>query len=433
MKTTLAVLLAAGVAFALASVLVSRHQAARHAAVLAAQHAAWEAEKADLQAALAAAKDLARANAPAVVTVAGPPAAGAVRLTPMEILAKLMELASGPAARTPTGQRQIIYWLEELAGNGQAALPVIGEFLARYEDLEVDPAPFTTRSSRDRWPGDFSTPPSLRFGLFDVIRRIGGTEAEQILAAALGQTGRGVEVAYLTRILQEMSPGQHRAQALAVARNLLANSGAFSSPSPLDRNHRDYLFAVLAFYKDASFAAMAQAQMVRPDGQVDRGSVRYLQQTLGTQSVALAKQAYTDPRLTNAASKEVFARLALSFAGADTQATEFYTQTVNDKSLTGNHRSNLIEDLNEDGFPDPRNLTPNDLPLVENRIALVEQLAPGAMDKVNADAFQEAYKDLVNMRAKITGQPAGSILLPHLRDPAGAAAGAPPKGLPPGP
>jgi hypothetical protein len=66
-------------------------------------------------------------------------------------------------------------------------------------------------------------------------------------------------------------------------------------------------------------------------------------------------------------------------------------------------------------------------------ITLVEQLAPGAMDKVNADAFQEAYKDLVNMRAKITGQPAASTVLPHLRNPPGASAGAPPKGSPPGP
>jgi hypothetical protein len=29
------------------------------------------------------------------------------------------------------------------------------------------------------------------------------------------------------------------------------------------------------------------------------------------------------------------------------------------------------------------------------------------MDDVNAAAFQEAYKDLINMRAKITGPPSG--------------------------
>lgn len=434
MKTALAILLAAGVGFALASALMIRHQSARHAAALAAQRAAWEAEKAELEAALAAAKNQVRPATPVVVTVASPAPAGAARLTPAEILTKLVELASGPAARIPTGQRQIIYWLEELVGNGPAALPVVSEFLGRYEDLEVDPSAFSGRGGRDRLPGDFSTPPSLRFGLFDVVRRIGGTEAQKVLAAALSQTGRGIEVAYLTRILQELAPGQHRAQALAVAHNLLANSGAFSSPSPLDRNHRDHLFAVLAFYNDASFAATAQAQMVRPDGQVDRGSVRYLQQALGTQAVSMAVQAYADPRLTNAASKEVFARLALNFVGADAQANQFYAQTINDPSLTPNHHRELIEDLNQDGFPDTRNLTAGDLPLVENRIALIEQLAPGALDKVNAAAFQEAYKDLVNMRAKITGQPATSTVLPNVgNNPGTRPAGQAPGQFPPGP
>jgi hypothetical protein len=37
-----------------------------------------------------------------------------------------------------------------------------------------------------------------------------------------------------------------------------------------------------------------------------------------------------------------------------------------------------------------------------NRLQLIEELAPNAMDQVNADAFAEAYKDLVNMLA---GQP----------------------------
>ncbi len=67
-------------------------------------------------------------------------------------------------------------------------------------------------------------------------------------------------------------------------------------------------------------------------------------------------------------------------------------------------RSNLIEDLNEDGFADPQNLTANDLPLIQSRIALIEEFAPNAMDEVNTAAFEEAYKDLVNMRANVTGQ-----------------------------
>ena len=60
-----------------------------------------------------------------------------------------------------------------------------------------------------------------------------------------------------------------------------------------------------------------------------------------------------------------------------------------------------IEDLNEEGFADPKNLTPDDLPLILTRLALIEEHAPDAMDEVNAAAFAEAYKDLMNMAARL--------------------------------
>ena len=74
-------------------------------------------------------------------------------------------------------------------------------------------------------------------------------------------------------------------------------------------------------------------------------------------------------------------------------------------ALSENHRRNLIEDLNQDGFPDTRNLTARDLPLIQSRIVLIEQLAPNAADPVNAAAFKEAYKDLLNMRDRVARLP----------------------------
>ena len=91
------------------------------------------------------------------------------------------------------------------------------------------------------------------------------------------------------------------------------------------------------------------------------------------------------------------AREALSFVGADPDANEYWLGAINNPNLPANERQNLIEDLNEDGLSDPQNPGPEDLPLILNRIQLIEELAPNAMDQVNADAFAEAYKDLVNM------------------------------------
>lgn len=405
MKRALGLLLVVATAFSLASVIVSKRQATLYAARLAEQQARWQSEKALLEAALENAIDQAR-RAPTPVVVPSPaPAVAPARLSPKEIIARLQALRVAPGSSSAPVLRQVVYWLEELMQTGPAALPAIREFLARYEDVELDTSQLQSRAARERLPLEFALPPSLRIGLFGVLRSIGGAEAEKILAESLGRTGRGVEVAYLAGVLQEMAPDKYRDQALSVARALLANTTTVNPAGPLDRNHRDYLFGVLAMFGDDSYAGEAQAQLVRPDSQIDRGALKYLQQTLGAQAVPIVAQAYNNPLLTNSAAKEPLARLALNFVGADAQANEFYQQTINDPLLTKSHRKNLIEDLNQDGFPDTKNLTPRDLPLIQNRITLIEQLAPTAMDDANAAAFKEAYKDLLNMRAKITGQP----------------------------
>jgi hypothetical protein len=94
--------------------------------------------------------------------------------------------------------------------------------------------------------------------------------------------------------------------------------------------------------------------------------------------------------------------VALSFVGADPEAEAVWAQAINDPGVAAETRKDLIEDLNEDGFPDPHNVTPDDLPLIVSRLQLIEQLAPEAMDDVNAAAFQEAYKDLANMFNRVT-------------------------------
>lgn len=96
------------------------------------------------------------------------------------------------------------------------------------------------------------------------------------------------------------------------------------------------------------------------------------------------------------------ARLALSFVGADPQAEAYWYAAINDPGLSAHERQDLIEDLNEDGFSDPRRPGPEDLPLILSRLAVIEEAAPFAMDQVNLDAFQEAYKDLVNMVDRLT-------------------------------
>jgi hypothetical protein len=78
-------------------------------------------------------------------------------------------------------------------------------------------------------------------------------------------------------------------------------------------------------------------------------------------------------------------------------AEAYWYSAINDPNLPAHERQDLIEDLNEDGLSDPRHPAPEDLPLILSRLRLIEETGPDAMDEVNAAAFQEAYKDLVNL------------------------------------
>ena len=110
------------------------------------------------------------------------------------------------------------------------------------------------------------------------------------------------------------------------------------------------------------------------------------------------KDAVADEQLT----PHKVARIALSYVGADPAADLVWEAAINNPNFTPDQRKDLIEDLNEEGFDDPKNLTPADLPLIVSRIQLIENLAPNAADEVNAAAFAEAYKDLLNMYSKLT-------------------------------
>ena len=101
--------------------------------------------------------------------------------------------------------------------------------------------------------------------------------------------------------------------------------------------------------------------------------------------------------------QDPLAREALALVGFDSEAEQYWAWAINDPDLPAHEREDLIEDLNEQGFPDPKNITVEDLPLILNRLALIEEYAPAAMDEVNEAAFLEAYKDLVNMLARLAG------------------------------
>lgn len=118
-----------------------------------------------------------------------------------------------------------------------------------------------------------------------------------------------------------------------------------------------------------------------------------------TDFAAAADASAGQPRRGKRELRDPEAREALRLVGTDAKAEEYWLKAINNPNLPAKEREDLIEDLNEVGYSDPKNLTANDLPLILKRIAIVEKLE--AMDDVNAAAIKEAHKDLINMRDRL--------------------------------
>ncbi|MFM2294753.1 MAG: hypothetical protein RLZZ350_1166, partial [Verrucomicrobiota bacterium] len=293
MKTLLIVLAAAGVAFGSAWFVANSSADAKTKQAMAAQ-AKLQAEKTALETALAEAR-----NQPATASavVAAPAAAhGKAALTAQELLDKLVTIRPGTSAERNRNIRLVVYYLESLAECREEAVPVISTFLAQNQDIDYttvdaseDPtaAPADTntqpqqggRNGRGNNNGgrggnnnngggrggngggngggnnngiwsfrrggelrtDFVLPPSLRLGLVDVLKAIGTEPAEKVLASLLETSGRGIEIDYVAKVLQQLTPDKYRTLALSSAKDLLTHPPTIDSPNRLDELSAGYL------------------------------------------------------------------------------------------------------------------------------------------------------------------------------------------------
>ena len=418
------ILLAGGGGYFTASQMAKKDKAA----ALAAAEARFQAEREQQGSTKTSARPAIQTVTPKAAPTA--PAQVVSSQDPSQILARLVAIRVPPGAQGTWAIRKVVHELENLAETGQAAVPVIAQFLNEFQDVDYvlrdedegeatqaaaltnnvvaagDAGRGNDEQGRERRRGenndgrgprggergfgdrggpgfgamfadafrpnrrvrlDFTYPPSLRIGLFDVLRQIGGPQAEGALTEALGSTGRPVEVAYLAKTLQEMQPNVYKENAIGAAKELLLDPPQLSSANRLDRDGKSYLFHVLAMYNDTSFVNMAQNIMITPDGRLDRNTFDYLR-GLGQQGIPGLMQAYNDARLTNLAEKASIANTVLGYVGKDANANAMLQQVLADQSVPGRLRSMaLMRLMRQDEDP---NLAAQRIPIVQQAKAM---------------------------------------------------------------
>jgi hypothetical protein len=101
--------------------------------------------------------------------------------------------------------------LRDLQNEGTAAVPAIGDFLRRGEDVD-----FARMSGGERVGHR-----TLRQALLDTLGKIGGSEAVAVALEQVQQTTEPIEVALLARTLDEEEPGVHNDEVIGAIRNAL--------------------------------------------------------------------------------------------------------------------------------------------------------------------------------------------------------------------
>ena len=405
MKKLIVILLAAGVSFASTYLVVSNQKAAQ----LKAAQAQWDVEKAQLEAAAAATGSPA---APAPTIVMTTPQSAPAEESPQDILNDLLNIKLGSGSGRNTALRMVVFKLESLAQRGKASVPAIRAFIGRNVDVEYSEQSNASNNQTDAGgstnqsnqinnnnnnggfaggPGgrggrggrfrriqnlqtDWVVPPSLRLGLVGTLKEIGGPDGEKALAEMLSTTARGVEIAYLARVLEEIAPGKYRDAAIAAAKELLMNPPAIDNPNQLDDLSRSYLFGVLEFFHDTSFSVNAQQMLVGTAGRLDMDAMSYLTGVLKDQSVSALYSAYENPNLTNQFDKMSVGREVLNYVGQNSQANALFTETLNNTELDDRTKAMTIVQLAGGGFGPFTSQSPTDPQVINNRIQLLTSL-----------------------------------------------------------
>jgi hypothetical protein len=410
MKTLIVILLAAGMACGSTYFVVSTEKSAQ----LKQAQAAWDAEKAQLEA--AAKNNVASAQTVVVST----PSSAPTEESPEDILNDLLAVKLGSGDARNISLRLVVFKLESLAQRGKAAVPAIRSFIGRNVDVDYSVQDDQNGNRADanaanggnnstnnggggnnrRFNGggfgggfagggnnfrgggrrgrnlqnlrtDWVSPPSLRLGLVGVLQEIGGPESEQALAEMLSSTARGVEVAYLARVLEEIAPGKYSTAACAAAKELLLNPPSIDDPDQFDQLSKSYLYGVLEMFHDASFAPNAEQMLVGADGRLDQDAMDYLNDVLKEQSVSALYAAYQNSGLTNQFDKMNLGREILNYVGQNVQANQLFTDTLNNKDLDSRTKAMMIVQQAGGGFGPFASDAPTDPQVISGRIALL--------------------------------------------------------------
>lgn len=301
-------------------------------------------------------------------------------------------------------QRRLNYLFESLALQGDAAVPLIREFLNRMEDVDfsVQREGESDKERQDRYRRfratlSFSQPPTLRVGLIDILAEIGGAHAEAAVAELLDTTARGFEIAYAAKTLQGwLGRDAYRDEALGAAHELLLDPVEVAGGNHFDRVSRNYLFMVLDMYDDLTFIQSAQGQFINKDGRIDRTILNYFDDVGKQQALDAVVQALRSGRV-HEDDMDNLAEVASRYVGINPQADQMFRDIMTGSQYNVETKRDAIRSfLQSDGDMSTPGVAPN---VMQARLNLINTLQFGESDPMGKGMELLALQ----MEAQLTG------------------------------
>jgi hypothetical protein len=136
------------------------------------------------------------------------------------LLSRLTKLSFSGGNITANQADEVNLLLQQMREQGAAAIPAIQDYLQQNQNCSFDGLA----------GGDLVNYGTLRVGLIDALRQIGGAEAVQLSVATLQQTADPLEIALLSSFLESQQPGQFRQLELAAAQAALIQAATGQVP-----------------------------------------------------------------------------------------------------------------------------------------------------------------------------------------------------------
>lgn len=325
-----------------------------------------------------------------------------------ELINQLARLEPAKGGLSPQQIAGLAQNFQQLAAQGPSALPAIREFLERNQDLSFD---FVAG-------GKLGGYGSLRTGLLDVLRQLGGPEAIEVSRSVLQTTADPTEIAILARNLEQAAPGQYREEALAAVRDSLDQA----AKGDLGKRDVAALFQLLQTYGDNSvitdlqnrfpqwnyYSTMALAGLPNGEGipaliklagdpvSGAGGKGIFAQQMLAQVAGQYpdAGAALLEQARANRISDRAWSRIATGLAGDQYQYGSPALDNSQPPPTTSGLKGYHIESGNQNFYSLPLagDISPDE---IARRLALVDQLLAAGPSPAANQALQEARQSLV--------------------------------------